>query len=72
MEILQNIAVIANGIKTKTVMKKYDEYIVAVEAGNLYDSRMGGHSYSMWTTDCLHNTDCRFIKEKKQSVIKHI
>ena len=23
-------------------------------------------------TDCLHNTDCRFIKEKKQSVIKHI
>lgn len=52
MEILQNIAVIANGIKTKTVMKKYDEYIVAVEAGNLYDSRMGGHSYSMWTTGC--------------------
>ena len=25
----------------------------------------------LWT-DCLHNTDCRFIKEKKQSVIKHI
>lgn len=33
-------------------MKKFSEYIQAVEAGNLYDSRMGGHSYSMWTTGC--------------------
>lgn len=31
-------------------MKNWKTYINSVEKGNQYDSRMGGHSYTMWTT----------------------
>ena len=31
-------------------MKNWKNYINSVEKGNRYDSRMGGHSYTMWTT----------------------
>ena len=31
-------------------MKNWKNYINSVERGNQYDSRMGGHSYTMWTT----------------------